>query len=75
MHAHPQNSTNAILLAIANKDLGKVVDALLDCKPELDLQDQVCKFLHCTLCLGLYFHVVWRNCTHNCLQDEELESG
>ena len=39
---HVQNHTNALLLAIAKEGQERVVDALLDREPELDLQDSVC---------------------------------
>lgn len=70
---HVQNKTNALLLAIAKEELEKVVDTLLDCNPQLDLQDNVCSCSAITFCTCIYIFmfVVWRDCSHICLQDEK----
>ena len=40
-HICVQNETNALLLAISNNKQEKIVDALLDKNPELNIQDKV----------------------------------
>ena len=40
-HKCVQNETNALLLAISNNKQEKIVNALLDKNPELDIQDKV----------------------------------
>lgn len=50
-HMNVQNKTNALLLAIAKEELEKVVDALLDHNPQLDLQDSVCYWSVVTFCI------------------------